>query len=296
MEDQNEKEEQLLVGSEESLLETLSVAKFQDYVTDLMDWAVLFLPKLLLACLILFIGFKIVNKIGLIVKGVLNKANLGVEVTDFLHSAVTFLMKLIVIGLAASIIGVKMTALIGLFGAAVFAIGMALQGFMGNFASGLTILFLKPYKVGDWISIDESFGKVKSIQIFITTLETPNDKTLIIPNGQATDNVITNYSSVGEMRLELNVNMPYEESFPRVKDVIHKALKKSQYVLWNRAPKIGIKTNDTHYIVLAIRPYIHPDDYWNATYELYALIKEGFSQNDIKAAYSEGVELGPIGV
>ena len=188
-----------------------------------------------------------------------------------------------------------MTALIGLLGAAVFAIGMALQGFMGNFASGLTILFLKPYKVGDWISVDDSFGKVKNIQIFNTTLETPNDKTLIIPNGQVTDNPITNYSTIGDIRLELNVMMPYEESFPKVKEVITSALKQSKYVKWEKLPLIGIETYDSHNIVLAIRPYVDPNDYWDATFEIYGLIKQEFSANDIRAAYSEGVELGPIG-
>lgn len=286
----------ILSGSQESILDTFSLSKFQKYSSDLMDWLVIFLPKLLLASLVLWIGFKIVNKIGLLIRGGLNKANLGIEVTEFLNSVILFVLKFVVIGLAASIIGVQMTALIGLLGAAVFAIGMALQGFMGNFASGLTILFIKPYKVGDWISIGDSFGKVKSIQIFNTTLETPNDKTLIVPNGQATDNVITNYSTVGLMRLELNVNMPYEESYPRVKEVIIQSLKKSKYINWEGEPKVGIKTNDTHYIVLAIRPYINPNDYWDATYEIYGLMKEAFSHNNIKAAYSEGVELGPIGM
>ena len=265
------------------------------YGQDLLDWSVIFVPKVLLALIVLWIGLKIVKKLGSLIKVGLEKANLGVEVTGFLTSMINTVLKIVVIGLAASIVGIKMTALIGLLGAAVFAIGMALQGFMGNFASGLTILFLKPYKVGDWISVDESFGKVKNIQIFNTTLETPNDKTLIIPNGQVTDNVITNYSSMGNIRLELNVSMPYAESFPKVKSVIKEALSKSQYVVDKDQALIGIETYDSHNIVLAIRPYIRPNDYWDATFEIYGLIKNEFNKNDIKAAYSEGVELGPIG-
>lgn len=283
------------VLSDESLMETFSMSNIQKYSGELMDWAVIFLPKLLLACLILWIGFKIANKIGKVIGVGLEKANLGIEITEFLKSIISTVLKIIVIAFAASVIGIKMTALIGLLGAAVFAIGMALQGFMGNFASGLTILFLKPYKVGDWVSVNDSFGKVKSIQIFNTTLETPNDKTLIIPNGQVTDNVITNFSSIGDIRLELSVSMPYAESFPRVKEIITTALKQSQYVTWNKEPLIGIETYDSHNIQLAIRPYINPNDYWDATFEIYGLIKKEFSANDVKAAYSEGVELGPIG-
>ncbi len=284
-----------LFNNPQDVFQDFSLVNVQKYGTNLIDWLIAFVPKLLLALIILWLGFKIVNKISKIIGLGLEKANLGVEITEFLNSIITSVLKIVVIGVAASIIGVKMTALIGLLGAAVFAIGMALQGFMGNFASGLTILFLKPYKVGDWISVNDSFGKVKSVQIFNTTLETPNDKTLIIPNGQVTDNAITNYSTIGDIRLELNVSMPYEESFPKVKEVIHSALKESQYVKWEKEPLIGIETYDSHNIQLAIRPYVSPDDYWEATFEIYGLIKQSFFKNNVKAAYSEGVELGPIG-
>ncbi len=273
----------------------MDLSNIEKYGSQLIDWLVVFTPKFLIALVVMVVGFKIATKLSTLIKTGLDKANLGVEISGVLNSMISTVLKLIVLGLAASIVGVKMTALIGLFGAAVFAIGMALQGFMGNFASGLTILFLKPYKVGDWVSLDESFGKVKDIQIFYTSLQTPNDKTLVIPNGQVTDNIITNYSILGHIRLELNVYMPYEESFPRVREVIYSALKESQYIEWTKEPMIGIETYDTHSIILAIRPYIHPDYYWDATYEIYGLIKAAFSNNQIRAAYSEGVELGPIG-
>lgn len=281
--------------SDQSVSEMFSIENISKYGTDLMDWTVTFVPKLLIALIVLWIGFKIVNKIAKIVGLGLQKADLGVEITGFLTSMATTVMKIVVLGLAASIIGIKMTALIGLLGAAVFAIGMAMQGFMGNFASGLTILFLKPYKVGDMVSIDDNFGTVTGIQIFSTYLQTPGDKTLIIPNGQVTDNAITNYSSVGQIRLELNVSMPYEESYPRVKDIIYNALKESHYVKWEKEPLIGIDTYDSHNIMLAIKPCVDPRDYWEATYDIYERVKDAFNKNGVKAAYSEGVELGPIG-
>lgn len=269
--------------------------KISQYVDMATDWAVTFLPKILIAALVLIIGFKLISKIGKYIDNGLSKTNFGPEVSRVLASTLILFLKIAVIGIAASFVGIKMTALIGLAGAAVFAIGMALQGFMGNFASGLTILFFKPYRIGDWVSLDESFGKVSDIQIFYTTLGTPNDKTLVIPNGKVTDSIITNYSTKGNIRIELTVNMPYEESFPKVKEVINAALKESQYVIWDTEPKIGIETYDSHYIVVSVRPYINPDDYWDATYELYGLIKKAFNENHIRAAYSEGVELGPIG-
>ena len=295
MEEQDQDNGESIMNSNESLAETFSPEKMQELTSDAIDWTVTFVPKLLIAILILWIGFKVVNKLSTLLGKGLGKADLGLEITGFLQSILTTIMKIVVIGVAASVIGVKMTALVGLLGAAVFAIGMAMQGFMGNFASGLTILFLKPYKVNDLVSIDDKFGKVQNIQIFNTTLLTPGDKTLIIPNGQVTDNVITNYSTHGNIRLELNVSMPYAESFPKVKEVILNALKQSEYVKWEKEPLIGIETYDSHNIQLAIRPIVDPNDYWEATFEIYGLIKKEFNASDIKAAYSEGVELGPIG-
>ena len=269
--------------------------KIQIYLDKLTDWVVLAIPKIVLAIIVLYIGLFIVKRLMKLIEAGLLKANLEIEIREFLGSLLSLVLKVIVFFVAASIAGIKMSALIGLLAAAGFAIGMALQGFLGNFAAGLTILFFKPYRVGDWVSISERFGKVGSIQIFNTTLTTPNDKTLVIPNGQVTDNIITNFSTKGKIRLELNVTMPYEESFPRVKEIISNALTNSEYILNDPKPLIGIESYDSHNIVLAIRPYILPDDYWDATFEVYGKIKDAFNKSDVKAAYSEGVELGPIG-
>ncbi len=271
-------------------------AKIEEYIGLFTDWAVIFVPKLLIAILVVFVGLFIVRKLSRVIKLAFEKANLGLEVTEFLASLIELLLKAIVLLVAASILGFEVSTLLGVLAAAGFAVGLALQGFLGNFASGLTILFFKPYRVGDWVKVSDHFGKVTSIQIFNTTLVTPNDKTLIIPNGQVTDNIITNFSTKGNIRLELEVTMPYAESFPKVKQVIGEALSRCESILREPAAQIGIVTYDSHSIVVAVRPYIHPDDYWKATFEVYSSIKQSFSENGIQAAYSEGVELGTIGV
>ncbi len=268
------------------------VTKYQEMI---VTWAIGFVPKIILAGIVLFIGLFVAKKMSAFIYTALEKAGLEKEVSDFLHSLIDILLKIVVVLVAASIVGVKMTALIGLLAAAGFAIGLALQGFLGNFAAGLTILFFRPYRIGDWVNVSDHFGKVKNIQIFNTTLETPNDKVLVIPNGQVTDNIITNFSTKGRIRLELEVHMPYEESYPKVEKVIAEALKKSNLIHHDPAPHVGIAVYDSHSITIAVRPYINPDNYWEATYDCYARIKKAFSENDIQAAYSEGVALGPIG-
>ena len=204
-------------------------------------------------------------------------------------------MKIVVLLVAAGRMGFDASSLVAVMAAAGFAVGLALQGFLGNFASGITIVFFRPYKVGDWVGIAGQFGKVNGIQIFNTTLTTPGEKTLIIPNGQVTDSVITNFSTRGHIRLELNVTMPYAESFPKVKQIILTALKDVPSILQEPIPEVGIESYDSHNVVLAIRPFINPDDYWKATFEVNERIKRAFSEKGIQVAYSEGVELVPIG-
>jgi small conductance mechanosensitive channel len=118
--------------------------------------------------------------------------------------------------------------------------------------------------------------------------------TLIIPNGQIIGGIVTNYSLKENIRMELQVTMPYSEDFPKVRDIILKELLSIEKVLKTPLPDIGIENFDSHNIIVSVRPYVIPDNYWEVYYEAYAKIKAAFSKNQIQVAYSEGVELGSI--
>ena len=267
----------------------------ETYSENLLEWIVSFTPKLLLAILIVIVGMWIVRRILMVFARLVDNAGVGPELSGFFMSMTSIALKFVVILIAAGTIGFQVSSLLGVLAGVVFAIGLALQGFLGNFAAGITIIFFKPYRVGDWVQISDMFGKVESIQIFNTTLITPGEKTLIIPNGQVTDNIISNFSTRGRMRLELQVTMPYAESFPRVKEVIEDSLKDFPLIMEKPAPLIGIESYDSHNIIISVRPYIHPDNYWDATFETLARIKKAFHTEHIQVAYSEGIELGKVG-
>lgn len=271
------------------------LAGFEKYAEWAMDAVITFAPKLLLAIAILIIGMWVVKKINRVAITALDKANIAPELSSFFTSFLDIALKIMVVLFAAGKIGFDATSLVAILAAAGFAVGLALQGFLGNFASGLTIVFFRPYKVGDWVQVADQFGKVEAIQIFNTTLVTPGMKTLIVPNGQVTDGVITNFSTKGHIRLELTVTMPYAESFPKVKKTITDALKDIPNIIHDPVPEIGIESYDSHNIVIAVRPFIHPDEYWNATFDTLGRIKKAFNEAGIQVAYSEGVELGSIG-
>ncbi len=273
----------------------MEMDKINEYLQIAIDKVVFFLPKIVLAGVILWIGFKLVKKIVQLLNLALQKSGFSETLRPFIGSTATVLLKGAVLFAIASVIGADLTGLFAILAAAGFAIGMALQGSLGNFASGILILTLKPYKIGDWIQLDDKFGRVEEIGIFSTDVLTPGNKILIIPNSMITESVVTNFSEKGMIRLELLITMPYDESFPRVKSVITDALLELPKVLKDPLPDIGIQTFDSHSITLLVRPYVVPDDYWSVIFEANRAMKKAFNSNNIKVAYSEGVEMGAIG-
>ncbi len=254
-----------------------------------------YLPRLALALLVLWIGFKVANRLAKALGAAMEKAGITKNLIPFLSSLAGISLKVMVVFSAAGLIGVELASFLAVLAAAGFAVGLALQGSLSNFAAGIIILLFRPYKVEDWIEVDDKFGRVEEIQIFNTIMVTPGKKTLIIPNAQVVDNIVTNYSRKGYIRMELNVTMPYSESFPRVEGIILQELNSIPKVLQDPAPEVGIEQYDSHSIILAVRPYVVPDDYWEVTFEAYRRIKAAFHRNGIAVAYSEGVEMGQVG-
>jgi small conductance mechanosensitive channel len=273
----------------------MDISTLQDYGQYFIDQIVFYIPRVLGATLILWIGFFIANRITAFIDRALQTANFSENLRPFLHSLSNVLLKLLVLFFVASVLGADLTGILAILAAAGFAIGLALQGSLGNFASGILILTLHPYKVSDWIQVDDKFGNVKEVGVFSTIVETPGKKTLIIPNSTITESVVTNFSRLGVIRLELLISMPYEESWPKVQKILQDTLSSNPDVLTEPAPEIGIHVFDTHNIQVIVRPYVVPDDFWKVTFNVNQAMKAAFHENGIKMAYSEGVEMGRIG-
>ncbi|MEL6355340.1 MAG: mechanosensitive ion channel [Bacteroidota bacterium] len=269
--------------------------KLQEYFQTALDGIVHYAPKIALAIVILLIGIRIINRVVRLSVNAMRKQGLGDSILPFIGSIVSVGLKVALFFVVAGTLGFDTAGLVTVIAAAGFAVGLALQGSLSNFAAGILILIFRPYKVGDWIQVNDFFGRVQEIQIFNTILSTPGEKTLIVPNGQVIDNVVTNFSQRGKVRLELNLLMAYEESFPKIRQIILDALRDADLVMQDPPPQVGIESYDTHNIVVAVRPFVHPDEYWAATFQVNEIIKAALSLNGIQMAYSEGVELGKIG-
>jgi small conductance mechanosensitive channel len=265
------------------------------WVEKLTNMVLEYAPKLALAIIVLIVGIKVINRLARFSRIAMEKAGINNTITPFLSSMMGIALKVLLCFSIAGMVGIETASFVAVLAAAGFAVGLALQGSLSNFAAGIIILLFRPYKLGDWIEVSEKFGKVEEIQIFNTIIVTPGQKTLIIPNGQVVDGIVTNFSEKGFIRVELNVTMPYAESFPKVKEIIIGALRTIPQVLAEPEPEVGIETFDSHNIVLAVRPYTHPDNYWEVTFAAHECIKAAFHDHGIQVAYSEGVEMGSIG-
>jgi len=160
-------------------------------VENLIAWA----PSLVGAIVVLLIGLWIIGKIMKVIRGGMERSGLDKDVIPFLSSMISVILKVLLVMSVAELVGVKTTSFIALIGMAGLAIGMALQGTLGHFASGVMILIFKPYRVGDLVDIQGVVGTVKEIQVFNTVIDTLQNKKVIMPNGLATSGMMTNLSA-----------------------------------------------------------------------------------------------------
>ncbi|MBK9733517.1 MAG: mechanosensitive ion channel [Saprospiraceae bacterium] len=263
----------------------MHVDTIDTYIGQAVDFVIKMLPELLMALGILIIGLWVIKKLTRILSATLSTSGFSIEIVSFLSALASIALKVLLIVSVAGMVGINTAAFVGVLAAAGLAIGLALQGSLGNFAAGIIIVTFKPYKVGDWIEVKEKFGKVQDIQIFNTIVVTPGNKTLIIPNGEVINGVITNFSKRGNIRLEMKVNLPYSEDFPAFKSLIMEALLSMDLILKNPIPEIGIESFGDRHLVISIRPYVLPDNYWEVYYMVMARIKKVYHDNNISVAF-----------
>lgn len=250
----------------------------------LWDTVLAWSPKIVAAIVVLIIGFWIVNIISKLIGKSLTKSGIDADLVPFLKSLVSVLLKILVVITAAGVVGIEITAFAALIAGAGLAIGAAMSGTLSHFAAGVMVLIFKPYKVGDLVDIQGVVGHVDEIQVFNTVINTLENKKVIMPNGIATSGIMTNLTANGKLRVDLNVAMPYEEDFDKVKGIIKGALDKVTSKLSDE-PTIEIEKFDENNVLLAVRPYATDETYWDVYFNSYREIKKAFGEAGIDVAY-----------
>lgn len=238
------------------------------------DLIVGYAPGVLLAIITLIFGLWIIGLISRSFRRVLEKRDVDPSLTPFLLSLFSSILK-VLLGLSIlGMVGVEVTSFIAILGAASFAVGLALQGSLQNFAGGVMILIFKPFKVGDYIEIAGYAGSVKEIQIFVTILTTSDNKTIIIPNGKVSSSSMINYSIEPTRRVDFTVGIGYGDSMKEAKSILLKIAKGDERVHQDPAPFVAVVELANSSVNIAFRVWVDRENYWPLFYDFNELIKE----------------------
>jgi len=232
-----------------------------------------YLIKFIIAIAIFVIGKFVAKLISSATKKILIHKKLDDTVISFIASLVYGLVIIVAFIAAISHLGFNTTSLVAIVGAAGLAIGLALQGSLSNFASGILLISLKPFKAGDFVEIAGTAGVVEEVHVFSTQLRTGDNKTVIIPNGGITNGTITNYSAKPTRRVDLVIGVGYNADLKQTKQILNDVVNSHALVLKDPAITIGVSELADSSVNFVVRPWVKTPDYWTVHFDLLEAIK-----------------------
>jgi small conductance mechanosensitive channel len=259
----------------------------QHYIDRAVELIMAYGPKLLLAIVVLIIGLWIIKLVVKGIKKALVRSDVDESLMKFLCSLAGVLLKALLLISVASMIGIATTSFIAILGAAGLAVGLALQGSLGNFAGGVLILLFKPFKVGDVIEAQGHLGLVNSIQIFVTVLKTFDNKTIFIPNGPLSNGSITNYSTEPQRRVDMTFGIGYGDDIKKAKDILQKLVDGDGRILKDPAPMIALSELGDSSVNFVVRPWVKGADYWGVFFDMHEKVKLEFDKQGISIPFPQ---------
>lgn len=249
--------------------------------------------KLLYAILILIVGFYVVRLIMRLIERAMDHSKNKVDpaVRTFTLSLVNIVLKILLIVAIIGVLGVPTTTFAAVIGSAGLAVGLALQGSLSNFAGGILILVLKPFAVGDYIEGAGHSGTVKSITIFYTYLTTIDNKTIMIPNGQLSNNSIINYTRNETRRVDIVFGVGYGSDIQQVKTVIREIVDRHEMIMKDPEPFVRMGKHNESSLDFTVRVWTRTEDYWVVYFDLMESVKEAFDANGIEIPYPHRVNI-----
>lgn len=247
--------------------------------------------KILGAIVIWIIGSWVIKKILKTSKKLMAKKDYDESLQKFLLNLVGWVLKIILIVSILGTLGIETTSFAAILAAAGLAIGLALQGSLGNFAGGVLLMIFKPIKIGDLIEAQGELGVVKEIEIFTTKITTPTNKEVIIPNAALSNGNITNYTTEGKLRVDLTIGVSYDADIKQTKDVLMKVLTDNPQVLKDPAPSVNVSELADSSVNFAVRPYATVADYWDVYFGTIEKCKLALDAAGIEIPYPHSVEI-----
>lgn len=266
---------------------TAEMSQLGEYIEGLLPKVLDFGIRLVLAVVVILIGLKLIKFVRKIVRRSLERAHVDTGVIQFLDSLLKVALYAVLILAVVGKFGVDTTSVIALAGSAGVTIGLALQGSLSNFAGGVLILVLKPFRVGDYIIQGDLEGTVAEIQMFYTHLLTVDNKRVIIPNGSLANNSLINVSAQDKRRLDLDVGISYSADLRVAKNLMERMLEEEPRILVEEERTVVVSELADSAVIIKNRFWVRPGDYWQVKWDLTERIKLLFDTNGIEIPFQQ---------
>ncbi|WP_294598798.1 mechanosensitive ion channel domain-containing protein [uncultured Rikenella sp.] len=269
------------------LVENLSSMSAQDLLKTVANGTVSIALKIVIALVIFWIGRWLIRRVRKIMDRIMTRRNVDVSLRAFLISLVTITMMLFLIIITIGILGIDTTSFIALFASAGLAIGMALSGTLQNFAGGVIILLFRPFRVGDFIEAQGQSGTVKEIQLIHTLLNTPDNKTILLPNGPVSTGIINNYSREPRRRVDWTFGIAYGDDYDVARATIAELLAADERVAKDPAPFIALSTLADSSVNIVVRAWVDSSEYWNVYFDMNERVYKVFGTKGLNIPFPQ---------
>lgn len=273
-----------LADSAQQLQET--VKESLDILTQLKEALAGKIYLFIAALIILAIGWYLINIICHIVRRSLDRSKLDDSVSGFIYSFVKIGLRILLFVIVITTLGVNMTSIVALFTSAALAIGLALQGSLANFAGGILLLVMKPFKVGDYINDGNGHeGTVTAIEVIYTQLKTIDNQMIWIPNGVLANSTIKNSTQSGDRLIDFTVGIGYDENIDRIRELLLRAASHCKYVRHDEEPFVFVQEFASSSVLMTLRVMVNPPDYLMAKWFIQEEIKKIFDAEGVVIPY-----------
>lgn len=260
---------------------------FESSADTMSQYVIEYGVPLIKALATLVIGIWIIKAIRRTVRNGLAKSNIDASLQPFLVSLLYNALLVLLVLTALSTLGVQMTSFVAIIGAAGLAVGLSLQGTLQNFAGGVIILIMRPFKVGDFIEGGGHMGVIKEIQIFNTIMTTGDNKRVIIPNGGLSNASITNYSAEDKRRVDMVFGIGYGDDIKKAKDILVKLCEEDERVLKEPAFRVDVSSLGDSSVNFNVRPWVATADYWDVFWSFQEKVKLTFDKEGISIPFPQ---------
>ncbi len=257
---------------------------WKEILNDIIQWLSTSGVKLLIGFIVLLIVFKIINALSKKIKRRLEKKQVDRTISEVTYSVLRKGLKVLALILFLGYVGIDTAAIGSIIGAVGVAIGLAIQGSLSNFAGGLVILVMRPFKLGDYIAAQDVEGTVEEIKTFYTTLVTPDNKVVMLPNGTLANNTIINLTRKDIRRVDNSFQIAYQEDIAKAKEIMLEICNQQSLIL--KDPEVAVRLfYQESGIELSLRTWVKTDDYWDVYYYLNEAVKLAFDKHHIQLSY-----------